>query len=156
MSIQSFVRVGPPRLFLLGLGFALSGAVSVVLGQAPDWNGPRGNVPPIGTTHSFCLLVDFPDCPADPALTPAEVARLLNEQGYTGFGQRGSIRDYWQHASGGKFDLVTDLPFGWYRATTGGVTTVATFWSTSSLQPRIRPASTLPPTTQMATSVSGA
>ena len=68
---------------------------------------------PTGARTLAALLVDFSDSPAD--FTPAEVDSCLNQPGYSRFGNRGSIRDYYLDVSEGKLDLVYKV-FGYYRA----------------------------------------
>ena len=50
----------------------------------------------------LCLLVDFDD---DPATIPqAEIAAFRNGTNYTGYGNNGSVREYFQYNSNGKMD----------------------------------------------------
>ncbi len=57
--------------------------------------------PPAGTVGNYvglCLLIQFPDVPG--TIAQAEVERFCNQAGYTGFGNNGSVADY--------FDAVSD------------------------------------------------
>ena len=56
--------------------------------------------PPAGTTGSYvglCLLVQFPDVPG--TIGQAEVDRFCNQAGYSGFGNNGSVTDYFEAVS---------------------------------------------------------
>ncbi len=46
----------------------------------------------VGDFVGLCLLIDFPDEPG--AIPRGEVERFCNEQGYSGFGNNGSVFDY--------------------------------------------------------------
>jgi len=66
-----------------------------------------------GAVRGLTLLVDFSD---DPATLPrAEIDNYLNQQGYAGFNNNGSIRDYFFDVSGGKLDYTHHLT-AYYRA----------------------------------------
>ncbi|MCL2049049.1 MAG: hypothetical protein FWG87_10005, partial [Defluviitaleaceae bacterium] len=61
-----------------------------------------GSVRPI---YGVTIIVDFPDTKAtQPSFSIAEVEAYLNEEGYTGFGNNGSVRDYFLDVSGGAID----------------------------------------------------
>ncbi len=61
-------------------------------------------VPPAGaTTGSYvglCLLIQFPDVSA--TISQQEVSNYCNQVGYSGFGNSGSVRDYFHDVSDGK------------------------------------------------------
>ena len=70
----------------------------------------RGNV----EVEGICLLVDFSN---DPATIPAaEVARYCNDPNYTGFGNNGSVRDYFYDVSDGHLTYTNYVPATYYRA----------------------------------------
>jgi M6 family metalloprotease-like protein len=54
----------------------------------------------VGTYLGLCLLVEFPDVPA--TIDQQEVERFCNQEGYKGFGNNGSVADYFSEASGKK------------------------------------------------------
>jgi M6 family metalloprotease-like protein len=54
----------------------------------------------VGTFVGLCLLVQFPDIPG--TITREEVEAFCNQQGYSGFGNRGSVYDYFLEVSAGK------------------------------------------------------
>ena len=55
-----------------------------------------------GQIRGLTILVDFPD--VQTSVTAADVDALLNQQGYSANGNRGSVRDYFLTVSGGKLD----------------------------------------------------
>lgn len=59
----------------------------------------------VGDYVGLCLLVQFPDVPG--TLTRDEVEAFCNEQGYTGFGNRGSVYDYFLDNSIGRLRYTT-------------------------------------------------
>lgn len=63
----------------------------------------RAAPPPHGTIGNYvglCLLVQFPDVPA--AVSAEEVTRFCNEEGYSNFGNNGSVYDYFLQNSMGR------------------------------------------------------
>ncbi|GAL85980.1 hypothetical protein CHU_0709 [Sporocytophaga myxococcoides] len=67
-----------------------------------------------GNVKGLALLIDFPDEPA--TIPAATMANLFNQNGFTGFGNNGSIRDYFYEISGGKL-VYTNQVLGYYRST---------------------------------------
>ena len=64
---------------------------------------PQPAPPPAATTGNFvglCLLIQFPDVPG--TIAQAEVDRFCNQTGYTGFGNNGSVKDYFEAVSDNK------------------------------------------------------
>lgn len=78
--------------------------------------GPVMAPPQRGTVGDFvglCLLIDFSD---EPATIPRdEVERFCNEQGYSGFGNNGSVSDYFRDNSIGRC-RYTNIIADYYRA----------------------------------------
>ena len=78
--------------------------------------GPIMAPPERGTIGDFvglCLLIDFSDDPG--TIPPDEVERFCNQRGYSGFGNNGSVYDYFYDNSIGRCrytNIVTD----YYRA----------------------------------------
>lgn len=66
----------------------------------------RGTVEPdaaiTGGVLGLCLLVQFPDVAG--TIPQAEVTDFCNQLGYTGYGNNGSVRDYFRDTSGGRLD----------------------------------------------------
>lgn len=67
----------------------------------------------VGNFVGLCLLIQFPDM-AGP-IKQAEVTDFCNKPGYAGFGNKGSVRDYFFDVSGGKL-TYTNIVAPWYTA----------------------------------------
>lgn len=62
-----------------------------------------------GSVVGLTILVEFPDLRG--TIPPAEIERFCNQTGYTGYGNNGSVRDYYYAVSNGLLDytnVVTD------------------------------------------------
>jgi M6 family metalloprotease-like protein len=74
--------------------------------------GPAGAPPTrttIGTYVGLCVLIQFPDVTG--TIARADVDDFCNKVGYTGFGNAGSVHDYYVDISGGRLqytNIVTD------------------------------------------------
>jgi M6 family metalloprotease-like protein len=66
-----------------------------------------------GTFVGLCLLIAFPDVPA--TIAASEVDDFCNLVGYTGFGNNGSVHDYFLDVSHGRF-RYTNLVTAYYTA----------------------------------------
>jgi M6 family metalloprotease-like protein len=61
--------------------------------------------PPLtGNLAGLCLLIAFPDVPA--AISQQEISNFCNQHGYTGYGNNGSVCDYFLGVSGGKLNYT--------------------------------------------------
>jgi M6 family metalloprotease-like protein len=67
-----------------------------------------------GEVRGIALLVDFSDQPA--STTPAQVEAFLNQRGYNGNFNNGSVRDYYFDVSDGRLDLTHEVTPYFYRA----------------------------------------
>ncbi|MCP4574091.1 MAG: M6 family metalloprotease domain-containing protein [bacterium] len=67
-----------------------------------------------GPMENICLLVDFPNRFAN--IPAAEMDAFLNTPGYTGYGNNGSVHDYWFEVTNGLMDLTFEVPDAYYRA----------------------------------------
>lgn len=67
----------------------------------------------VGDYVGLCVLIDFPDAPA--TIAREEVERFCNQPGYAGFGNRGSVHDYFLDNSLGRC-RYTNLVTPYYRA----------------------------------------
>lgn len=67
----------------------------------------------VGDCVGLCLLIDFPDEPG--TISREEVERFCNEQGYSGFGNNGSVYDYFHDNSIGRL-RYTNVVTEYYRA----------------------------------------
>ena len=74
------------------------------------WEGPT-----TGNVAGICLLIDFSDCPA--TIAANEVDKFCNQNGYTGNGNNGSVRDYFYDVSDGNLTYTNHVPTAYYRAT---------------------------------------
>ena len=76
-----------------------------------------GMAPPSGTTVGdyvgLCLLIEFPDVAS--TILQQEVDNFCNQQGYNGFGNNGSVRDYFHDVSDGRLHY-TNVVTAYYRA----------------------------------------
>ena len=84
-----------------------SGAVDKRGGRAP----PAGEA--VGTYRGLCILIDFADVPA--TIDRDEVDAYCNGEGYTGFGNNGSVYEYFHENSDGKLEYRS-LVTAYYRA----------------------------------------
>lgn len=78
--------------------------------------GPLMAPPRRGTVGDFvglCLLIDFSDAPA--TISRDEVERFCNQPGYSGFGNNGSVSDYYKAVSIGRCNY-TNVVAPYYRA----------------------------------------
>jgi M6 family metalloprotease-like protein len=81
------------------------------------WAPPPGRTvrgPTTGNVQGICLIVDFSDDPG--AILPAEVYNYCNQVGYNGFGNNGSVRDYFYDVSEGLLTYTNYVPAAYYRA----------------------------------------
>jgi M6 family metalloprotease-like protein len=67
-----------------------------------------------GAVRGIVLLVDFSDEPW--TIPPANVDNYCNQVGYTGYGNNGSIRDYFSDVSDGNLTYTNFVPTAYYRA----------------------------------------
>lgn len=67
----------------------------------------------VGTFIGLTLLVDFSDHPQ--SISRSQVEQYCNQPGYSGFGNKGSVFDYFKDVSGEKL-LYTNIVAPWYRA----------------------------------------
>jgi M6 family metalloprotease-like protein len=78
----------------------------------PAGRGVRG--PTVGNVQGICLIIDFSDDPG--TIPPAEVDNYCNLVGYTGYGNNGSVRDYYFDVSNGLLAYTNYVPAAYYRA----------------------------------------
>ncbi len=64
--------------------------------------------------QGIVLLVDFDDEQA--TIAPAEIRDYCNQEGYTGYGNNGSVRDYFYDVSDGNLTYTNFVPTSYYRA----------------------------------------
>lgn len=76
--------------------------------------GLAGAPPPLptrGDCLGLCLPVSFPDVPA--SIAPSEIEAFCNQPGYTGFGNNGSVFDYYLDNSAGQLRYRTLMAPGY-------------------------------------------
>ena len=71
--------------------------------------------PNLGNVRGIVLLVDFSDQPG--TIPPSEINSYCNQIGYTGYGNNGSVRDYFHDVSDGNLTYTNFVPETYYRAT---------------------------------------
>lgn len=64
--------------------------------------------------EGLCVLIDFSNYPA--SVATSEMNNFMNQPGYSGFGNNGSIHDYFYDASNGGLELTHSEPTAYYRA----------------------------------------
>ncbi|UCG52714.1 MAG: M6 family metalloprotease domain-containing protein [Candidatus Latescibacterota bacterium] len=80
------------------------------LGLAPERVEPPCN----GNVQGICLIVDFSD---EVATVPAgDIEDYCNLPGYSGYGNNGSVRDYFYDVSDGNLTYTNYVPTAYYRA----------------------------------------
>ncbi len=67
-----------------------------------------------GEVEGITLIIDFSDQPA--LISAAEVDNYLNQPGYNGFGNNGSVRDYYYDISDGQLTFTNYVSATFYRA----------------------------------------
>ncbi len=72
------------------------------------------NPPATGNVQTLCLIIDFADEPG--IIAPSEVDDYCNQVGYSGFGNNGSVRDYYYDISNGQLTYTNFVPDAYYRA----------------------------------------
>jgi M6 family metalloprotease-like protein len=76
--------------------------------------GPGGRGPTTGPVQGITLLIDFSDDPG--MIPPANVDDYCNLPGYTGYGNNGSVRDYFYDVSDELLEYTNYVPIGYHRA----------------------------------------
>jgi M6 family metalloprotease-like protein len=69
---------------------------------------------PVGDYVGLCILVQFPDVGG--TITRQQVTDFCNQPGYTGFGNNGSVYDYFRQVSGGRLRYTNQVT-AYYTAT---------------------------------------
>jgi M6 family metalloprotease-like protein len=87
---------------------------AMLAATAPDVAPAPPQRPTVGKYVGLCLLVQFPDVPG--TISREQVEAYCNQPGYTGFGNNGSVYDYFLEISSGKMQY-TNLVAPYYMAT---------------------------------------
>jgi len=93
---------------------AFSAPASAGTPQVAGTGEPVPATTPSGRVEGICLLVDFSDDPG--TIPPQTVWNFCNQIGYNGFGNNGSVRDYFYHVSKGHLTYTNFVPGQYYRA----------------------------------------
>ncbi|MBK7771635.1 MAG: M6 family metalloprotease domain-containing protein [bacterium] len=67
-----------------------------------------------GNVQGITLIIDFSDQPA--TVPAANFTAYLNQPGYTGYGNHGSVRDYFHDVSDGALTYTNFVPTAYFRA----------------------------------------
>lgn len=79
----------------------------------PVWSG---GLPSKGSPRALVILVDFPDSPALPSQTVADVSsKMFGDGGYSPDAPKENLRRYYQRSSFNQLDLCGDV-YGWYHS----------------------------------------
>ena len=84
-----------------------------VLAAAGVTAAPAGP-PNLGSVKGIVLLVDFSDDPA--TIAASAIDNYCNQIGYTGYGNNGSVRDYFYDVSEGLLTYTNFVPTAYHRA----------------------------------------
>jgi M6 family metalloprotease-like protein len=79
-------------------------------GSSPSAEGTADDGPLAATTGSYvglCLLIQFPDVSG--TISRQDVTAFCNQAGYTGFGNNGSVRDYFRDVSEGRLTYTNHV-----------------------------------------------
>lgn len=68
----------------------------------------RTTYPTIGETRSLVVLLEYSDVKFQET-SPAEIERMLNEEGYNLYGAQGSVHDYYKYNSNGQYTPIFDV-----------------------------------------------
>ncbi|MDX9973276.1 MAG: M6 family metalloprotease domain-containing protein, partial [FCB group bacterium] len=123
------LRVGAKGLLKLGITPHIRPARKVIEAQVAEARasiagplksagGPKA-APTTGPVAGICIIVDFSDSPG--TITRTEVNNFCNQEGYTGYGNNGSVRDYYLSVSGNLLNYTNYVhtfsgPGGYFRA----------------------------------------
>jgi len=80
---------------------------------AIEAQGPMASESLTGSVLGLTLLIEFPDEPA--TIPKTEIENYLNQNGYSNYGNNGSVRDYYHDVSGGLLDY-TNYVTNYYTA----------------------------------------
>lgn len=113
-DVRRFVSAGLPRS---RSRWQVRRERTLTRGLAALANGEISLAPPqrqtVGQFTGLCLLVQFPDMAG--TVSRDEVERFCNQPGYAGFGNNGSVRDYFFDVSDGRL-TYTNIVAPWYTA----------------------------------------
>lgn len=114
-GLNKKIKEGKEKLTVkkkINVQFASSSGVSLSSGDGSISEPKKSSRTCIGQVRGLTMLVDFPAVPA--TIEFDQINNLLNQRGYTGYGNNGSVRDYFYDVSGGKLDYTNEVT-AYYR-----------------------------------------
>ncbi len=81
--------------------------------SSPSLSASSLSAPPQGNVIGLTILINFPDVTS--SISKAAIDDMFNKVGYTGYGNNGSIRDFYYDVSGGKMTYTNSIT-GFYTA----------------------------------------
>lgn len=126
--VSTGVRAGDPALSSLGLAPHLripleerrreaAASRTILDAEGAPWYREAGKAAAAvvtGNVKGITLLIDFSDQVA--GIPAADFEAYLNQPGYTGYGNNGSVRDYYYDVSDGLLTYTNFVPTVYYRA----------------------------------------
>jgi M6 family metalloprotease-like protein len=116
LSLPKHVRISPQAVAQLVAAARARWADGerAVLDAAIGPDAAEPGPPSSGNVQALCLIVDFSDEPG--TIPPSNVDNFCNQVGYTGYGNNGSVRDYFYDVSDGHLVYTNYVPPAYYRA----------------------------------------
>ncbi len=111
LAMQARATEGPPPRWEVRRALRRAARVQADVVAGPHSAPPPG--PTVGTYVGLCILIEFPDVAA--TIGQSEVDNYCNQVGYTGFGNNGSVRDYFDEVSRQKL-TYTNVVTNYYTA----------------------------------------
>jgi len=84
------------------------------VGSSMELSGVTATSPLVGTVLGLTLLIDFPE--EEGVISWESVDSYCNLPGYTGYGNNGSVRDYWYDVSNGMLEYTNYVTSYYYTA----------------------------------------
>lgn len=88
-------------------------SLAAAAAAAPELRALPPSRPTTGVFVGLALLIDFNEAPG--TISPAQVEAFCNQPGYVGFGNSGSVRDYFLEAARGRVDY-SNIVMPYHRA----------------------------------------
>ncbi|MBN1492132.1 MAG: M6 family metalloprotease domain-containing protein [Phycisphaerae bacterium] len=115
LGLQRHIRIQPAAARTKALAARAEAAMDLSGGD-PTIHAATAAAQPAasGNVQALCLIVDFSDEPG--TIPPATVDAYCNQIGFTGYGNNGSVRDYYYAVSNGHLTYTNYVPAAYYRA----------------------------------------
>lgn len=121
VSTDVDARLAPPKGLLPGIELPKKARADIAAENRRPHEADAAmladaKVDPVATGEvlGLTIIIDFSDEPG--TIPAAEIERYLNQPGYDGFGNNGSIRDYFLDVSGGLLDYSNEVTTAYLRA----------------------------------------